>query len=111
MRRVWMAAAALAALAATPATGQSPSAAATGGGGEATYIARCRDCHESGDERAPTRDQLAAKPAADIVTALTTGPMAPMAEGLTPEDKQALAAWLTAKSPRPRPGAKTADAR
>jgi mono/diheme cytochrome c family protein len=80
------------ALAATPATGQTPPAAPSG---EAIYAARCKECHESGDERAPTPAQLAAKAPADIVTALTTGPMAPMAEGLTPEEKQAVASWLT----------------
>ena len=88
----WIGGALLAAALATPATSQPPPAAARA---EAIYVARCKDCHESGDERAPTRAQLATKPAADIVAALTAGPMAPMAEGLTPEEKQAVAAWLT----------------
>jgi mono/diheme cytochrome c family protein len=75
----------------SPAVGQAPAPR-----GEAIYAERCKECHESGDERAPQRSALAAKPVAEIVAALTTGPMVPMAEGLTPEDKQAVAAFLTA---------------
>jgi mono/diheme cytochrome c family protein len=77
----------------SPALGQAPAAPR----GEAIYAQRCMECHESGDERAPQRAQLAAKTPAEIVAALTTGPMVPMAEGLTPDDKQAVAAFLTAK--------------
>lgn len=93
MKPVWIAAALITAALATPAAGQAPGAPAKG---QAVYEARCKECHESGDERALTRAQLAAKTPAEIVTALTTGPMAPMAEGLTPEEKQAVAAYLTA---------------
>lgn len=91
-RSTWIGVGLLAAALAAPAAGQAPPDA---GKGEAIYGARCKECHESGDERAPTRAQLAAKTPAEIVTALTTGPMAPMAEGLTPDEKQAVAAWLT----------------
>jgi mono/diheme cytochrome c family protein len=65
--------------------------------GEAIFEERCKACHDPAVDRAPTREELAAKPPADIVAALTTGPMVPVAEGLTPEDKQAVAAYLTAK--------------
>jgi mono/diheme cytochrome c family protein len=65
--------------------------------GEAIFEERCKACHEPAVDRAPTREELAAKPPADIVAALTTGPMTPVAEGLTPQDKQAIAAYLTAK--------------
>lgn len=93
LRSTGAAIAALAALAlGSPSAGQAPVAPR----GEAIYVERCKECHESGDERAPPRAVLAAKPAAEIVAALTTGPMAPMAEGLAPEDKQAVAAYLTA---------------
>lgn len=95
MRSIWIGAGLLAAALATPATSQTPPA--PGGRGEALYGERCKECHESGDERAPTREQLAAKTAAEIVAAITTGPMTPMAEGLTPEDKQAVAAYLSKK--------------
>jgi mono/diheme cytochrome c family protein len=72
-----------------PAFGQPPPR------GAIVYAERCKECHESGDERAPTREQLAARTPAEIVAALTTGPMAAAAEGLSPEDKQAIADWLT----------------
>ncbi len=63
--------------------------------GEAIFRERCQECHEPAVDRAPPREDLARKAPADIVTALTTGPMAPIAEGLTPEDKLAIAAYLT----------------
>ncbi len=95
MRSTWVGAGLIAVALASPATSQTPLAPASRG--EALYAERCKECHESGDERAPTRAQLAAKAPGDIVTALTTGPMAPLAEDLTPEDKQAVAAYLTAR--------------
>ena len=63
--------------------------------GAAIFAERCKDCHEQGDDRAPPRAALATRTVEDIVAALTTGPMAPVAEGLTPEDKRAVAAFLT----------------
>ena len=64
--------------------------------GEAIFKERCKECHDPAVDRAPSREELAAKTPEDIVTALTTGPMTPIAEGLTPQDKQAVAAYLTA---------------
>lgn len=93
LRSVGLAAALALAALASPALGQAPAPPSRG---EAIYAERCKECHESGDERAPQRAALAAKPAAEIVAAMTTGPMVPMAEGLTPDDKQAVAAFLTA---------------
>ena len=94
LRSIGLAAALAVTALASPALGQSPAPAAARG--EAIYAERCKECHESGDERAPQRAALAARPAAEILAALTTGPMVPMAEGLTPEEKQAVAAFLTA---------------
>jgi polyvinyl alcohol dehydrogenase (cytochrome) len=65
--------------------------------GQAIFEERCKACHEPAVDRAPPREELAAKTPDAIVAALTTGPMVPVAEGLTPEDKQAVAAFLTAK--------------
>ncbi len=65
--------------------------------GQAIFEERCKACHDPAVDRAPTREELAARPPADIIAALTTGPMVPMAEGLTAEDKQAVAAYVTAK--------------
>jgi mono/diheme cytochrome c family protein len=98
--------AAAAAIIATSAMGQSaPSAPAPDQAaqapdqahGEDIFNTRCKDCHDPAVERAPNRDQLAAKSPAEILTALTTGPMQPMAQGLSQDDKQAVAAFLTAK--------------
>lgn len=65
--------------------------------GEAIFEERCKACHDPAVDRAPSREELAARPPADIVAAMTTGPMVPVAEGLTPEDKLAVATYLTAK--------------
>jgi mono/diheme cytochrome c family protein len=65
--------------------------------GQAIFEERCKACHDPAVDRAPSREDLAAMPPAGIIAALTPGPMVPVAEGLTPEDKQAVAAYLTAK--------------
>jgi mono/diheme cytochrome c family protein len=98
MRSAWIIAAALAGLVAASSAGSQPAPVAEAGQarGEAIFKERCKDCHDPAVERAPTREELAAKTPAQIVEALTTGPMTPIAEGLTPQDKQAVAAYLTA---------------
>jgi len=63
--------------------------------GAAIYESRCKSCHEGGNERAPSVADLARRPKDDIVKALTTGIMAPMASGLTQADKEAVAGYLT----------------
>ena len=93
-----MAAAFAAAVAASAAVGQTPPSADAGKSrGEAIFQDRCKDCHDPAVERAPSRQDLAARTPDQIVAALTTGPMTPVAEGLTPQDKQAVAAYLTAR--------------
>jgi polyvinyl alcohol dehydrogenase (cytochrome) len=62
--------------------------------GEAVFNARCKTCHEPAVERAPTRAELAFRSPADIVTALTTGVMAPMAKGLSRPEIEAVALFL-----------------
>ena len=64
--------------------------------GEAVFNARCKACHEPAIDRAPNRVTLSSYPAAQIVQALTTGVMVPMAQGLSQADKDAVAAYLTA---------------
>ena len=96
MRSAWIIAAALGAAAIASSAGSQPAEAPQPQArGQAIFNERCKECHDPAVDRAPTRQELAAKTPADIVTALTTGPMAPIAEGLTPEDKQAVAAYLT----------------
>jgi polyvinyl alcohol dehydrogenase (cytochrome) len=63
--------------------------------GEALFNARCKSCHEPAIERAPGRTELAMRPREGIVTALTTGVMAPMAQGLSRPEIEAVAAFLT----------------
>ncbi|HLZ73398.1 PQQ-binding-like beta-propeller repeat protein [Phenylobacterium sp.] len=64
--------------------------------GAAIYDTRCKACHDGGNPRAPSRADLAQRAPADIVTALTSGLMQPMAQGLSDADKQAVAKFLTA---------------
>jgi polyvinyl alcohol dehydrogenase (cytochrome) len=77
----------------------------TSGEGEALFNAQCRSCHEPAIEHAPTRADLAVRPRADIIAALTNGKMAPMAQGLTPAQIQAVASYLV---PAPSTAASTA---
>jgi polyvinyl alcohol dehydrogenase (cytochrome) len=62
--------------------------------GETVFNTRCKSCHEPAAERAPTRAELAFRAPADIVTALTTGVMAPMAKGLSRPEIEAVALFL-----------------
>lgn len=72
-----------------------PAAAQTPQTGEQVFQSSCKMCHEPPIERAPSRGDLAKRPRADILTALTTGIMAPMAKTLSPAEVQAVAAYLT----------------
>jgi polyvinyl alcohol dehydrogenase (cytochrome) len=74
--------------------------------GEAVFNARCKSCHEPAMERAPTRAELAFRSPADIVAALTTGVMAPMAKGLSRPEIDAVALFL---APGQQLGAAGAD--
>src|SRR5882757_8859265 len=62
--------------------------------GESVFNAHCKSCHEPATERAPTRAELAFRSPGDIVTALTTGVMAPMAKGLSRPEIEAVALYL-----------------
>src|SRR5260370_20409306 len=57
-------------------TAQRPS------GGD-VFSARCKSCHEPAVERAPTPAEVSFRAPADIVAALTTGVMAPLAQGVS----------------------------
>jgi polyvinyl alcohol dehydrogenase (cytochrome) len=93
-KRIWTAAGValtfalgLGALGAAEEAAQQPS-------GAAIFESRCKTCHEPAVERAPTRAELAFRAPADIVTALTTGVMAPMAKGLARNEIEAVALFL-----------------
>jgi polyvinyl alcohol dehydrogenase (cytochrome) len=69
--------------------------AAPASNGSEIFEQRCKSCHDPAIERAPGKAELAARPRADIVLALTSGIMAPMAQGLSAEQIQSVAAYLT----------------
>ena len=65
--------------------------------GAALYAQRCASCHEGGQvARAPARDVIAALAADRIVAALETGTMRVQGETLTPEQRRAIGAYLSA---------------
>lgn len=64
--------------------------------GLAQFAARCASCHEQAGTGAPARTALAAMDRAYIVTALTSGKMQAMAEGLSPAEIGAIADYLKA---------------
>jgi alcohol dehydrogenase (cytochrome c) len=66
--------------------------------GEALFTARCKSCHAPPVPRAPSREQLQGFSNQQIVEALTTGTMRPMAEGLSPAQIAGLAAFLTGRN-------------
>lgn len=77
--------------------------------GEALFNTRCKACHDPAVGRAPGRGALSAMSPAQIVDVLTTGPMVPMAAGLSQDDKGAIAAFLTSStSPAAGPDAHAA---
>jgi polyvinyl alcohol dehydrogenase (cytochrome) len=78
--------------------------------GEALFNARCKGCHDPAIERAPSKATLAVLPPAQIVDILTSGVMAPMAGGLSSDDKQAIAAYLTQPAAGPDAHPQTAEA-
>jgi polyvinyl alcohol dehydrogenase (cytochrome) len=92
--RVWISTGLTAALALGLATLGAAQEAAQRPSGEAVFNARCKTCHEPAVERAPTRAELAFRAPADIITALTTGVMAPMAKGLSRPEIEAVALFL-----------------
>jgi mono/diheme cytochrome c family protein len=71
------------------------------GRGQAVFSQRCKDCHDPAVGEAPDKDALAAKTPDDIFNILKTGLMKPMAEGLSDDEMQEVAAYLTIKMTLP----------
>lgn len=90
--------AAAAAIAGLLLAGGTP-AAAQPSGGEALFNARCKMCHEPAVPRAPGREQLRAMAPQQMLAALTTGTMKPMADGLSPAQVGSLVTYLTGRAP------------
>jgi polyvinyl alcohol dehydrogenase (cytochrome) len=92
--RIWICAAAVSALAGIGAPAVAQDAGAARPSGESVFKEHCKSCHEPAVERAPTRAELAFRSPADIVTALTSGVMAPMGKGLSRPEIEAVALYL-----------------
>ena len=70
--------------------------------GAALYTQRCASCHEGGQvARAPARDVIAALTPERIVGSLETGLMRVQGESLTPEQRRAIATYLSTTRPAP----------
>jgi polyvinyl alcohol dehydrogenase (cytochrome) len=68
------------------------------------YTERCISCHERGAvARAPGREVIAALSADRIVEALETGLMQVQGEALSPDERRAIANYLTSARPAPTP--------
>jgi polyvinyl alcohol dehydrogenase (cytochrome) len=67
--------------------------------GAALYQARCSACHDnnSAEERAPKREQIAARKPEAIVGAMFDGAMIAQASGLTLDEGRAIARFITGK--------------
>ena len=65
--------------------------------GQALYDARCKMCHATGMGGAPLMDKMATLDPHAVVEKLTSGTMAPMASGISPENKRDIAVYLTGK--------------
>lgn len=86
-----LAAASFAALAALPAH-------AAEADGAKLYAARCASCHDKAQGHTPTREALSRRPAINITFALRSGLMKAQADGLTPDEMNAIASFLTAEA-------------
>lgn len=67
------------------------------GEGEALFQARCNMCHGTGMGGAPLMDKLASLEPADVVAKMSTGTMAPMSAGISPENQRDIAVFVTKK--------------
>jgi polyvinyl alcohol dehydrogenase (cytochrome) len=70
---------------------QAPDAAAL-------YARSCASCHDTGANRAPDREAFRAMPAERVLASIETGSMISMATNRTPEERRAIAEFLTGRS-------------
>lgn len=89
------------------ASAQAPAAASASSAaeGETLFSSHCKSCHEPATGRAPSRGAMAVRPASEITDALSTGVMAPMSTGLSPQQIQSLVLYLTRQPDLPSKGA------
>jgi len=105
-RRIWIGASAVVTFILGVGALMAQESATQPANGESVFNSRCKSCHEPAIERAPTRAELAFRSPADIVSALTSGVMAPMAKGLSRPEIEAVALFL---APGQQLGAAGAD--
>jgi len=75
-------------------------AAAQAADGRAVYADRCASCHEAGAvARVPPREVIAALSADRIVASLESGLMRVQGEALTPDQRRAIATYLSTVRP------------
>ncbi|MFN5107439.1 MAG: PQQ-binding-like beta-propeller repeat protein [Bradyrhizobium sp.] len=69
-------------------------------GGAALYAQRCAQCHDGTDTniRAPSRAALQSRSFDEVLSAITTGAMASFAQGLTSDERTAIASLVTGKA-------------
>ena len=68
--------------------------------GSALYQARCAMCHDDGVNGAPSVEAINLLDKEKIIASMTTGVMQPQSAGLSTEDIEAVAAYLTQKQER-----------
>jgi polyvinyl alcohol dehydrogenase (cytochrome) len=66
--------------------------------GASLYKQLCASCHDTGENRAPTRDVLLSMSAERVLAALENGPMISMAAGRTGTERRDLAEFVAGKS-------------
>ena len=69
-------------------------------GGADLYAQRCAQCHDSSNTgvRAPSRAALQSRSFDEVLGAITTGPMASFAQGLSSDERAAIASLVTGKA-------------
>jgi len=77
--------------------GLSGAAYAQGADGEAVYKAACAQCHDQPQGRVPSREALKDRTADAVLMSLNGGTMAVNAAALTPEQRRAVAEFVTGK--------------
>jgi polyvinyl alcohol dehydrogenase (cytochrome) len=75
--------------------GAAQPAAAQPVNGEALFASRCKSCHDPAVGRAPGKLELLVTARREIFNAVANGVMSPMAQGLSKEEIEAIAAYLT----------------
>ena len=72
----------------------APGLSAAAVSGEAVYKERCASCHDSGNPRVPSREELKKLPVPRILRAMDFGLMSNVASKLRQDEREAVAAYL-----------------